>query len=431
MHSLLFQALALTPCAVLRDAYTTDCCQRPPNTTVAADFKAPGVSVLLTTFLQGDYSSSGIPLAQGFRDWISHHNADQSNMAVRVVECETSYDVEFGKKCIADNVADVRAAVCFETTLSLSQAFKLGTLGVSQISAGYGEVFNKLSMLGDAHTSHSFYPAANYADALSALKTYAGHDANTRIAFIGRGDLYTNPTAVIFKDRLGYNSTLWLTVNLPSTNIEASITENMNSVADHSPDAVYIMSFNNGTRFALQTLKDIGFDMSKVFCIWWGADAVEESGIESTGVKVLSYFDPLHNPLGARSFYETIGTYSALVFTETLRMALHNMQTSKIFDADLTSYRTVTATAVHNALATFNLSSSRLSELGLTEFMSPCVMALGERQGCDADVFVLEWMGNEWKRLARVPYDAGTNDPVAYTENPIFGSFVPYRRNQL
>ena len=128
----------------------------------------------LLTYRTGAFAGSGIPIANGMRDYLTMLNERDGGIGgvrINIEECETGYDTQQGVECY-DQVKNRNPLIInpYSTGITLQLIPKASVDGIPVLSMAYG-----LSAAADGETfPWVFNPPLSYWDGASAAVKYIG-----------------------------------------------------------------------------------------------------------------------------------------------------------------------------------------------------------------------------------------------------------------
>ena len=382
-----------------------------------ATVSAAELYVPLLTYRTGAFAGSGIPIANGMRDYLTMLNERDGGIGgvrIAIEECETGYTAEKGVECYEGTKG--KGALIYNpysTAITLQLIPKAGVDKIPVLSMAYG-----LSAAAIGETfPWVFNPPDTYWDGASAIIKYIAEQEGgldnlkgKKIGFIfldagyGREPI---PLLEQFKEKYGFELFLYPVPGKEMQN-QSSIWLN---VQRDNPDYMIMWGWGAMNPTAVKEAANIGFPMENFYGVWWsgGDDDARPAGEGAVGYRTL-------NINGVGTDYGAIQDIlkhvvdagkSQVDSPERVGENLYNrgvMNSVFIAEAirtaqELTGKKEVTAEDVRRGLENLNITQERLKELGLEGFMSPVKVTCSDHNG-HHPVYMQEWDGKQWKPIS-------------------------------
>jgi branched-chain amino acid transport system substrate-binding protein len=373
-----------------------------------------GLYVPLLTYRTGPFAGSGIPIANGMRDYLTLLNERDGGIGgVKIVieECETGYDTQKGVECYESTKG--KGALMYNpysTGITLQLIPKASVDGIPVLSMAYG-----LSASADGTVfPWIFNPPDTYWDGASAIIKHiadmeGGLDKlnGKTIGYIfldagyGREPI---PLLEQLAEKYGYT--------LQQYPVPAQQMQNQSSiwlnVRRDRPDWIYLQGWGAMNPTAIQEAAQIRFPMDHMIGIWWsagdddarpageGAIGYKTVNINATGTDFPAVQDILthvvEKGLSQVDSREKVGenlynrgVMNSVLIAEAIRTA-----------QELTGETMVTAADVRRGLENLEITEERLKEIGLEGFMAPIKVTCEDHSG-HHPIFVQQWDGAKWQ----------------------------------
>ena len=265
-------------------------------TVAALAGSAPAMADLVfpsLTYRTGPYAVGGIPLADGFADYmnlLNERDGGINGVPVRIVECETGYNTEKGVECYESTKGEGALLYQpFSTGITYQLIPKATADDIPVHSMGYG----RTSAANGKVFSHVFNFPAHYWDAASVavkhlLDENGGDLSGKKIALVYHNSAYGKEpirTLEQLSEKHGYDLTL-IAVDHPGQEQKSQWLQ----IRRERPDYVVMWGWGVMNQVAIQEAANIRFPMENFIGVWWsGAEAdVTPAGDAANGYKALA-----------------------------------------------------------------------------------------------------------------------------------------------
>ncbi|MGL4288041.1 MAG: ABC transporter substrate-binding protein [Phreatobacter sp.] len=366
------------------------------------------------TYRTGPFSGSGIPIADGTRDYLMMLNARDGGIGgARIVfeECETQYDTRRSVECWEQ--AKSRGSVLYAPW---STGATLATIPRAHIDKM--PIFAMAYGLSAASVGGSFpwvfNPPLTYWDGASVWIQYiAGREGGLeklRGKTIGLVHLDApfgkEPIPVLEALAKEYGFTLKLYPINPNEMQNQSST--WLGIRRDRTDWVLLQGWGAMNPTAVREAGRAGFPRDKLLGIWWagGDDDARPSGADGKGYLSISWhqvgtnFPVIQDILKhvvergqsqaprekvGENLYNR-GVYQGILIAEAMRTAQR-----------LSGRKAITAEDMRRGLESLDISAARWVELGAPDFAAPVKLSCQDHNGHQA-AFLVQWDGTKWAR---------------------------------
>lgn len=363
------------------------------------------------SYRTGPYAGGGVPIANGFTDYMSMLNARDGGIGgVKVVveECETGYNSQKGVECYeATKGKGALVYNPFSTGITLQLIPKAAVDKIPVLSMGYGL---SAAAIGEKFPWIFNYPTT-YWSQLSAILKHI--DANGGIKGKKIGYIYLD--VGYGKEPLPLLETLSKSMGFTVAKFPVAGKEMQNqsshwlNVRKERPDWMIMWGWGAMNSTAIKEAAKIRFPLDRFIGNWWsGANAdlgpVGETGkgylaanFSGLGADFPALQDVIKHVVDAGNsqvkdksevghvLYNR-GLFNAVIVAEAIATA-----------QKATGKKTITGTDMRAALENFDLSAARLKELGLENFTAPIKASCKDHEG-GGGVFIQQWNGSAWER---------------------------------
>lgn len=386
------------------------------GSTLIETAKAEGHYLPLLTYRTGAFAGSGIPIANGMRDYLEMLNQRDGGIGgVKIIieECETGYDTKKGVECY-ESVKGKQPLIVnpYSTGITLQLIPKAAVDKVNVLSMAYG-----LSAAADGTKfPWVFNPPATYWDGASAIIKYIAEQEGGMDKLKGKkiGYIFLDagygreaiPLLEQFAKDYGFELTQY---PVPAAEMQNQASQWLNVRRDR-PDYMIMWGWGAMNPTAVKEAAKIRFPMDKFIGVWWsgGEDDARPTGKDATGYKTLNF-----NGVGTN--FPVIQDIMKHVVDKGLSQAdkakvgenLYNrgvmnsvLMAEAIATAQkLTGKKNVTSEDVQKGFEALNITEARLKELGLEGFMAPLKLSCSDHSGGNK-VYIQQWDGEGWKKVS-------------------------------
>ena len=369
----------------------------------------------MLVYRTGPYAPSGIPVANGFRDYytmINERDGGINGVKVTFEECETQYNTKLGVECYeklkGKGTHGATLFNPFSTGITYQLIPKAPVDGVPIFSMGYG---NTASADGRVFDWIYNFPTTYWSQA-SAFINYVGQQEGgldklrgKKIAHVYHNSAYgkeANPTLGVLAEKYGFKLTL-LAVDHPGQEQKATWLQ----VRKLKPDWVFMSGWGVMNQVAIKEAAAINYPMDHFVGNWWsGSDAdVIPAGAGSKGYKSAAF----HQPGAKFRVFDDIVQY--VYKGDTLKAQKNNIGEvlynravlNAMFGAEAVrtaqgkfGNKAMTGEQVRWGLENLNITDKRLSHLGMEGFTRPVKVSCADHEG-GGPILIQQWDGQQWK----------------------------------
>ncbi len=370
------------------------------------------IYVPLLTYRTGAFAGSGIPIANGMRDYLTMLNERDGGIGgvkINIEECETGYDTKKGVECY-ESVKGKNPAVVnpYSTGITLQLIPRAAVDKIPVLSMAYGL---SASSEGD-YFPWVFNPPSTYWDGASMHIRYIGQQEGgldklkgKKIALLHLDAPYGKepiPLLEALAKKYGYELKLYPVAGQDMQN-QGAVWLN---VRRDRPDWIILQGWGAMNPTAVKEAIRTGYPIGKMVGIWWSGsdDDARGGGAEAKGYKALhlhqagAQFPALQevkkhvvdkglSQVDKDKFGEMFynrGVYNSMIVAEAIRNA-----------QKITGKKVVTGEDVRQGLESLNIDEARFKELGLADFGAPVKTTCNDHNG-HGKAFVAEWDGSKW-----------------------------------
>ena len=356
------------------------------------------------SYRTGAYASNGIPLADGYADYMTLLNERDGGIGgelTRVIECETAYNTEKGVECYeATKGEGVLVYEPYSTGMTYQLIPKTAADGIALHTGGYGRTSAKN---GEVFRNVFNYPA-NYWDgasgAINHLLDINGNDIKgKKVALVYHNSAYGKEpirTLEVLAEKHGYELSL-LPVDHPGQEQKSQWLQ----IRRDKPDYVLMWGWGVMNQVAIQEAVNIRFPMENFIGSWWSGSEndVLPAGPKANGYKSLTFhgvgsdfavLDDIKKYVvdagKAAGAGDQVGT---VLYNRGLYMAMLHAEAARTAQ-DMTGKSAVSQGDMIKAMEAFEMTEEKMAGLGLANF-GPSFKVTCQNHGGDGLVGVAQW----------------------------------------
>ena len=372
----------------------------------------------LLVYRTGPYAPNGIPVANGYVDYLKLLNARDggvNGVTIAWEECETKYNTKLGVECYEKlkNRGETGAAMInpYSTGITYQLIPKASVDKLPIHSMGYG----RTAAADGRIFKWTFNFPTTYWSQASAFVKYVGQQEGgmealqgKKIALVYHNSPYGKepiPTLTILAEKYGYDLKL-LAVDHPGQEQKSTWLQ----VRRYRPDWVFMWGWGVMTPVAIKEASLIRYPMDRFIGVWWsGTESdVVPAGDGAIGYKAGNFHGagagyPVHEAIlqhvyggdaaaaAANNFGEVLynrGIMNAVYNTEAIRTAM-----GRYGDQPMTGEQ------VRWGLENLELTTEGLAGLGLAGFTQPLKVTCEDHEG-NGPVYIQQWNGETWDMVS-------------------------------
>lgn len=379
---------------------------------VGAASAQDGVFIPTLVYRTGPYAPSGIPVANGFKDYYTLLNERDGGIeGVKIVneECETSYDTKLGVECY-ERLKGKNPLVInpFSTGITYALIPKSSVDKIPILSMGYGRT--------DASDGRVFpwvftVPTTYWSQASAKIKYVAAKEGGLdklkgkTIALVHHNSPYGKepiPTLTELSKKHGFKLEI-LAVDHPGQEQKAT----WQKIQQLEPDWIFFWGWGVMNQVGVKEAAAIGFKMDRIVGVWWsGSEAdVLPAGNAAKGYLAATFHVPgkghkVHDDIKKFVYDRNKGSTEWDKVGEVLynRALLNAMVGTEAVRYAIKKYgKNPTGEQVREGFENLNLTEARLTELGFDKkFMHPVKLSCADHEG-NGPILIQQWDGKAWK----------------------------------
>jgi branched-chain amino acid transport system substrate-binding protein len=375
------------------------------------------IYVPLLTYRTGQFAGSGIPIANGMRDYLTMLNERDGGIGgvkLNIEECETGYDTKKGVECYEALKGKSPAVVNpYSTAITLQLIPKAAVDKIPVLSMAYGL---SASAVGDKFP-WIFNPPATYWDGLSMIFRYIGGKEGgldklkgKTIGFIFLESGYGRepiPLLEQFGKDYGFNVKLYSVAGKEMQDQSAQWL----AVRRDRPAWMIMWGWGDMNPTAVKRAAESNYPMDRFIGIWWSGneDDARPAGpggkgylslnLHAVGANYPAIQDILKHVVDkgksetdkgkvGENLYNR-GVYNSVLIAEAIRGAQR-----------VTGKKVVKGEDVRRGLETLNISAARWKELGLEGFAAPINAVTCADHNGHHSAYMQQWDGSKWVKVS-------------------------------
>jgi len=369
----------------------------------------------MLVYRTGPYAPSGIPVANGFRDYYKLINARDggvNGVKLTFEECETKYNTKLGVECYeklkkggthgASLINPYSTGITYQLIPKASvDKIPILSMGYGRTAAADGRVF-----------PWTFNFPTSYWSQASAFINYVGKQEGglaklkgKKIVHVYHNSAYgkeANPTLEALAKKYGYDLTL-LAVDHPGQEQKATWLQ----VRRKKPDWIFMSGWGVMNQVAIKEANAIKFPMDHFVGNWWsGTDAdVIPAGKGAVGYKSATFHaagaghkihqDIIKHVYGGDAAKAKANNIGEVLYNRTLVNAMFAVEAVRTAQAKF-GKKAMTGEQVRWGLENLDVTAARLKALGMEGFTNPVKVSCADHETGGSVIFQ-QWDGKQWK----------------------------------
>lgn len=363
----------------------------------------------------GPYAPNGIPLANGFIDYMNMLNERDGGIGgikVRVVECETGYNTKVSVECYENlkNEGESGALVFNPHSTGVTYALipKATEDQIPILSMGYG----RTSAADGTVFPYIFNFPTTYWSQASAFVKYVGEKEGgmdnlkgKKIALVYHNSAYGKEpikTLEVLSEKYGYELTL-LPVDHPGQEQKATWLQ----IRRTNPDWVFMWGWGVMNQVAIKEAAAIRFPMDRFIGVWWSGS---ENDVAPAGAAANGYLaGTMHAPGSDFPVIDDIKKYvyekgngageldrvGEVLYNRGLLEAVFSAEAIRNA-VEIHGTKEIRGVHVRDGLEAIDLDDADFERLGLKGFMKPIKVTCDDHEG-GGPVAIQQWNASEGK----------------------------------
>ncbi len=369
----------------------------------------------MLVYRTGPYAPSGIPVANGFRDYytlINKRDGGINGVKITFEECETAYNTKRGVECYEKlkGKGPTGAALFnpYSTGITYQLIPKTPVDKIPILSMGYGRT---AAADGRVFPYVFTFPTSYWSQA-SAFVKYVGQQEGgmdklkgKKIALVHHNSAYGKepiPTLKVLSEKFGYDLKI-LPVDHPGQEQKSTWLQ----IRRYKPDWIFMWGWGVMNSVAIKEAAAIRFPMDKFIGVWWSGS---EADVIPAGDGAIGYKSGTFHGAGARwQVHKDIVKYvyggdNKKAWQNSIGQVLYNrgmvnaMFTVEAIRTAQAKYgnKPMTGEQVRDGLESLDVTADRLTELGMKGFTNPVKVSCADHE-TSGPVMIQQWDGKQWK----------------------------------
>jgi len=369
----------------------------------------------MLVYRTGAYAPSGIPVANGFRDYytlINERDGGINGVKITFEECETQYNTKLGVECYeklkkrgptgASLFNPYSTGITYQLIPRASvDRIPILSMGYGRTAAADGRVFKWTFNFPTTYWSQASAVIAYFAQQEGGFDKLKGK----KIAHVYHNSAYgkeANPTLKILAKKYGYKLTL-LAVDHPGQEQKATWLQ----IRRLKPDWIFMSGWGVMNQVAIKEAAAINYPMDHFVGNWWsGSDAdVIPAGAGAKGYKSATFHGagtgwPVHADIvkyvyGGDAAKAKANNIGEVLYNRALVNAMFSVEAVRTAQAKF-GKRPLTGAEVRWGLEHLNVTEARLKALGMGGFTRPVHVTCADHE-TGGPVIIQQWDGQRWK----------------------------------
>lgn len=368
----------------------------------------------MLVYRTGPYAPSGIPVANGFRDYytlVNKRDGGINGVKVTFEECETQYNTKLGVECYEKLKGKGQTGASlfnpYSTGITYQLIPKAPVDKVPILSMGYGQT---ASADGRVFPWVFNFPTTYWSQASAFVKYIGGKEGGLaklkgkKIALVYHNSAYGKepiPTLQALSKKLGYDLKL-LAVDHPGQEQKATWLQ----IRQYRPNYIILWGWGVMNSVAIKEATSIRFPMDHMIGVWWSGS---EADVVPAGEAAIGYKSgTFHGAGDGFKVHDDIvkhvyGGDKAKAHAEKMGEVLYNRGVvNAMFGVEAVrtamakfGNKAMTGEQVRWGLENLNLTAKRLEELGMKDFTNPVKVSCADHE-TGGPVIIQQWDGKRW-----------------------------------
>ncbi|MFQ5468029.1 MAG: ABC transporter substrate-binding protein [Kiloniellaceae bacterium] len=368
----------------------------------------------MLVYRTGPYAPSGIPVANGFRDYytlVNKRDGGINGVKITFEECETEYNTKLGVECYEKlkNNGPTGASLFnpYSTGITYQLIPKASVDEVPIFSMGYGRT---AAADGRVFEWVFNFPTTYWSQASAFINYVAQQEGGfdklkgMKIAHVYHNSAYgkeANPTLEALAKKYGYKLTL-LAVDHPGQEQKATWLQ----IRRLKPKWVFMSGWGVMNQVAIKEAAAINFQMDHFVGNWWsGSDAdVIPAGKGAIGYKSATFHGPganwqVHKDIvkyvyGGDEAKAKANNVGEVLYNRAMVNAMFGVEAIRTAMAKFGN-KSMTGKQVRWGLENLDLTAARLRALGMEGFTRPVKVSCFDHE-TGGPVAFQQWDGKKW-----------------------------------
>jgi branched-chain amino acid transport system substrate-binding protein len=384
----------------------------PPATAQSEQF------IPMLVYRTGPYAPSGIPVANGFRDYytlINERDGGLNGVKITFEECETQYNTKLGVECYEKlkNKGPTGASLVnpYSTGITYQLIPKAPVDKVPILSMGYGRT---AAADGRVFPWVFNFPTTYWSQASAFINYVAQQEGGfdklkgKKIAHVYHNSAYgkeANPTLETLSAKYGFDLKL-LAVDHPGQEQKATWLQ----IRRYRPDWVFMSGWGVMNQVAIKEAAAINYPMDRFVGNWWsGSDAdVIPAGDGAIGYKSAAFHGaganwPIHRDIikyvyGGDEAKARANNIGEVLYNRALVNAMYSVEAIRTAQGKFGA-KPLTGEQVRWGLENLDITEQRLEELGMKGMLLPIKVSCEDHE-TGGPIIIQQWDGKQWNMVS-------------------------------
>lgn len=368
----------------------------------------------MLVYRTGPYAPSGIPVANGFRDYynlINERDGGINGVKISFEECETEYNTKIGVECYEKlkNNGPTGAALFnpYSTGITYQLIPKAEVDKIPILSMGYGRtaaadgsVFKWIFNFPTTYWSQASAFIQYIADQTGGFDKLKGQ----KIALVYHNSAYGKepiPTLEVLSEKYDFELKL-LSVDHPGQEQKATWLQ----IRRYKPDWILMWGWGVMNQVAVKEAAAINFPMDHFIGVWWsgteadvipagdGAIGYKSGTFHGAGTDFKIHDDIIKVIYGGDAAEAKDNNVGEVLYNRGIVNAMFGVEAIRTAQAKFGN-RPLTGEEVRWGLENLDLTEERLKELGMEGFTNPVKVSCEDHE-TGGPVMIQQWDGEKW-----------------------------------
>lgn len=366
----------------------------------------------LLVYRTGPYAPSGIPVANGFRDYydmLNKRDGGINGVKITWEECETKYNTKVGVECYEKLKNKGKTAVInpFSTGITYQLIPKASVDKIPILSMGYGRTS---AADGTVFPWIFNFPATYWSQASAVVRYISAQEGGIaklkgkKIAHVFHNSAYgkeANPTLDALSKQFGFEL-IKLAVDHPGQEQKATWLQ----IRRKKPDWIFMSGWGVMNQVAIKEAATIKFPMDHFIGNWWsgshadvipagkGSIGYKASAMHRTGTQWQVHKDILKYVYNGDTAKAKANKLGEVLYNRAILNAVFGSEAVRTAQGKY-GKKAMSGEQVRWGLENLNITNQRLTELGLGGFTNPVKVSCADHE-TGGPIAIQQWDGQKW-----------------------------------
>lgn len=366
----------------------------------------------LLVYRTGPYAPSGIPVANGFRDYydlLNKRDGGVNGVKLTWEECETKYNTKLGVECYEKLKNKGKTAVInpFSTGITYQLIPKASVDKIPILSMGYGRTS---AADGTVFPWIFNFPTTYWSQASAVIRYISSQEGGIeklkgkKIAHVFHNSAYgkeANPTLDALSKKFGFQL-IKLAVDHPGQEQKATWLQ----IRRKKPDWIFMSGWGVMNQVAIKEAATIKFPMDHFIGNWWSgshADVIpagkasigyKASAMHRTGSQWQVHKDIVKYVYGGDAAKAKANKLGEVLYNRTILNAVFGTEAMRTAQAKY-GKKAMSGEQMRWGFENLDLTRQRLVDLGLGGFTNPVKVSCADHE-TGGPIAIQQWDGSKW-----------------------------------